>query len=181
MLQANNKNTSPPLDRESEDKIRLMMQNYGNDVLRTAFYYVKDYQAAEDIFQEVFLKAYRSLGSFKGLSSEKTWLIRITINACKDFLKSSYHQRVVPMFDYMEESAASDEKLDRVEKNEERQLVREAVMSLPEPYREMLVLVYFKEMQVKEAAAVMGIGENTAKSHLKRGREKLKKILERRL
>lgn len=168
-------------DTGLDAKIQSMMKLYGNDVLRTACYYVKDYQTAEDIFQEVFLKAYKSLADFKGLSAEKTWLIRITINTCKDFLKSSYHQRVVPMFDYMEETAAADSGLEEIEKEEEKQAVRNAVMSLPEPYREIMLLVYFQEMSVKEAASTLEIRENTAKSHLKRGREKLKHILERRL
>lgn len=168
-------------DTGLEKKIQSVMQKYGNDVLKIAYYYVKDYQTAEDIFQEVFLKAYKSFSDFQGKSSEKTWLIRITINTCKDFLKSSYHQRVVPMFDFMEDTAQTDGSLDKIDKKEERQIVREALMTLPDPYREILILVYFQEFSVKEAADVMKIKENTAKSHLKRGREKLRQILERRL
>lgn len=168
-------------DTGLEEKIQSVMQKYGNDVLRTAYYYVKDYQAAEDIFQEVFLKAYKSFSDFQGKSSEKTWLISITINTCKDFLKSSYRQRVVPMLDFMEDTIHTDDNLDRIDREEERQIVRNALMSLPDPYREILILVYFQEFSVKEAAEIMKIKENTAKSHLKRGREKLKKILERRL
>lgn len=168
-------------DTGLEEKIQSVMKKYGNDVLRTAYYYVKDYQIAEDIFQEVFLKAYKGFSDFKGRSSEKTWLISITINTCKDFLKSSYHQKVVPMFDFMEDTVHTDGNLNNIDKEEERQIVRKALMSLPEPYREILILVYFQEFSVKEAAAAMKIKENTAKSHLKRGREKLKQILERRL
>lgn len=168
-------------DTGLEEKIQSVMQKYGNDVLRTAYYYVKDYQAAEDIFQEVFLKAYKSFSDFQGKSSEKTWLISITINTCKDFLKSSYRQRVVPMLDFMEDAIHTDDNLDMIDREEERQIVRNALMSLPNPYREILILVYFQEFSVKEAAAIMKIKENTAKSHLKRGREKLKTILERRL
>lgn len=168
-------------DTGLEEKIQSVMQKYGNDVLRTAYYYVKDYQAAEDIFQEVFLKAFKSFSDFQGKSSEKTWLISITINTCKDFLKSSYRQRVVPMLDFMEDTIHTDDNLDRIDREEERQIVRNALMSLPDPYREILILVYFQEFSVKEAAEIMKIKENTAKSHLKRGREKLKKILERRL
>lgn len=168
-------------DTGLEEKIQSVMKKYGNDVLRTAYYYVKDYQIAEDIFQEVFLKAYKGFSDFKGRSSEKTWLISITINTCKDFLKSSYHQKVVPMFDFMEDTVHTDGNLNKIDKEEERQIVRKALMSLPEPYREILILVYFQEFSVKEAAAAMKIKENTAKSHLKRGREKLKQILERRL
>ena len=68
---------------------------YGNDVLRTAYMYVKDKYTAEDIFQDVFIKVNRSLSEFKGNSSIKTWIIRITINTCKDFIIGSYH--LLPM------------------------------------------------------------------------------------
>ena len=77
--------------------LESMMCTYGNDVLRTAYMYVKNIHTAEDIFQEVFIKADRNKESFRGESSVKTWLIRITVNACKDYLKSAYNRRVTPL------------------------------------------------------------------------------------
>lgn len=66
-------------------EIEALIREYGNDVLRTAYMYVKDIHTAEDIFQEVFIKVNQKLSTFEGNSSIKTWIIRITINACKDF------------------------------------------------------------------------------------------------
>ena len=85
----------PPTGNAPEcPDLESMMRTYGNDVLRTAYMYVKDIHTAEDIFQEVFIKADRNKEGFRGESSVKTWLIRITVNACKDYLKSAYHRRV---------------------------------------------------------------------------------------
>lgn len=75
-------------------EIERLINVYGEDVLRTSYMYLKDRQRAEDAFQEVFLKIYRKYDSFKGNSSEKTWIISITINVCKDLLRSSWLKRV---------------------------------------------------------------------------------------
>ena len=75
--------------------IERLMNEYGNDVLRVSFIYLKDRQLAEDAFQEVFLRVYHKYNSFKHESSEKTWIIKITINICKDMLKSNWHKKVL--------------------------------------------------------------------------------------
>ena len=80
--------------KRSAYDIEALMREYGNDVLRTAYSYVNDRAAAEDCFQEVFIKAYKNLSGFRGESSVKTWLIRITINVCKDYLKSAYQRHL---------------------------------------------------------------------------------------
>ena len=91
----------PPAEAVPEcPNLESMMRTYGNDVLRTAYMYVKDIHTAEDIFQEVFIKADRNKESFRGESSVKTWLIRITVNACKDYLKSAYNRRVTPLQEF---------------------------------------------------------------------------------
>ena len=90
-------------EKKSAYTLEELMREYGNDVLRMAYLYVKDIHTAEDIFQEVFLKVNQKLDTYEGRSSVKTWLLSITMNTCKDFLKSAYQKRVVPMFDYLEE------------------------------------------------------------------------------
>lgn len=77
-----------------EMEIERLLDVYGNDVLRTSYLYLKDKQRAEDAFQEVFLKVYRKYDSFQGKSSEKTWIMSITINVCKDLLRASWLKRV---------------------------------------------------------------------------------------
>ena len=169
----------PPVEAVPEcPDLESMMRTYGNDVLRTAYMYVKDIHTAEDIFQEVFIKADRNKESFRGESSVKTWLIRITVNACKDYLKSAYNRRVTPLQEFQENALMSENDFDGIERKETQQEVRDAVMSLPETHRDVVLCVYFQNMTVPEAAKVLGLAEGTVKSRLSRAKDKLKQLLE---
>ena len=163
--------------RQAEAELNRLMDTYGNDVLRTATMFLKDRQKAEDAFQEVFIKVFNKMDSFKGESSEKTWIIRITINLCKDILRSSWMKRVlltdkttnrVIKFDF-------DKKINRQEEN--RRLY-EAVLSLPPAYKEVVILFYYQEFDTLEISRVLKIAEGTVRSRLHRAREILKKQLE---
>ncbi len=160
--------------------LETLMRTYGNDVLRTAYMYVKDKFTAEDIFQDVFIKVNRGLGEFKGNSSIKTWIIRITINTCKDFIKSAYTRNVVPLMEFKEDAIVSEDDFEAIEKEETRKEVRQAVMDLPEIYQEVVTCVYFQEMSITDASNALGLAEGTVKSRLSRAKEKLKEVLERR-
>lgn len=161
--------------------IETLMRKYGNDVLRTAYMYVKDSHLAEDIFQDVFIKVNQKLSTFQGNSSIKTWIIRITINTCKDYIKSAWNQRVVPMSEYQENILTSDNDFTAVEKEEDNKIIRKMVMDLPDKYKDVLLLVYYQDMTISEAASVLKIAEGTAKSRLSRAKEKLKLYLEGRI
>ena len=170
----------PPAEAVPEcPNLESMMRTYGNDVLRTAYMYVKDIHTAEDIFQEVFIKADRNKENFRGESSVKTWLIRITVNACKDYLKSAYNRRVTPLQEFQENALMSENDFDGIERKETQQEVRNAVMSLPEAHRDVVLCVYFQGMTVPEAAKALGLAEGTVKSRLSRAKDKLKQLLER--
>lgn len=161
--------------------IETIMRQYGNDVLRTAYMYVRDYHTAEDIFQDVFLKVNQKLGTFRGESSIKTWIIRITVNTCKDYLKSAYHRKVVPILEFREDAIISKDEYDEVEKRDQHQLIRESIMNMPDKYKDVLVCVYYHEMSIVEAAKTLNIAVGTAKSRLSRGKDSLRKSLERRI
>ncbi|NLO09308.1 MAG: sigma-70 family RNA polymerase sigma factor [Clostridiales bacterium] len=168
-------------DNSPAYEIETLIREYGNDVLRTAYMYVKDIHTAEDIFQEVFIKVNQKLSTFEGNSSIKTWIIRITINACKDYLKSAYKRRVVPMMEYQEDAIVSESDYEEVEKQDTNHLIKETVLSLPAKYRDVVLCVYFQEMTIAEAAQTLNIAEGTAKSRLSRARQKLKDMLEGRI
>ena len=161
--------------------LESLMRTYGNDVLRTAYMYVKDIHTAEDIFQEVFIKVNANLHNFQGNSSIKTWIIRIAINTCKDFLKSAYARRIVPMEEFMEDSLIAEDSFADVERQETIQSVKDAVMELPEHYKDVIMCVYFQEMSMDQAAQMLNMPVGTIKSRLARAKEKLKDIMERRL
>lgn len=162
-------------------EIEALMRKYGNDVLRTAYMYVKDSHLAEDIFQEVFIKVNQKLYTFQGESSIKTWIIRITINACKDYIKSAWNQKVTALTEVHENTLAGEDDYRAVEQADEGRMVRDAVIKLPQKYKDVLLCVYYQDMTVTEAAKILGIAEGTAKSRLSRAKEKLRLSLEGRI
>lgn len=166
---------SPAYDIES------LIRQYGNDVLRTAYMYVKDIHTAEDIFQDVFIKVNQKLSTFEGNSSIKTWIIRITINTCKDYLKSAWNRRVVPMMEYQEDSIISETDYDDVERQDTKDLIMKEVLSLPSKYKDIVLCVYYQQMSLTEAANALGLAEGTVKSRLSRARKRLKAALEGRI
>lgn len=168
-------------ERVPEYDIETLIRQYGNDVLRTAYMYVKDVHTAEDIFQEVFIKVNQKLSTFEGNSSIKTWIIRITINTCKDYLKSAWNRRVVPMMEYQEDAIISETDYDDVEKRDTKEMIKKTVLSLPSKYKDIVLCVYYHEMTITEAAKTLKIAEGTAKSRLSRARLRLKSILEGRI
>lgn len=169
------------LEKSPAYDIENLIRQYGNDVLRTAYMYVKDIHTAEDIFQDVFIKVNQKLSTFEGNSSIKTWIIRITINTCKDYLKSAWNRRVLPMMEYQEDAIISETDYEDVEKQDTKELIKKSVLSLPAKYKDIVICVYFQEMTLMEAAKVLNIAEGTAKSRLSRARQRLKLLLEGRV
>jgi RNA polymerase sigma factor, sigma-70 family len=159
------------------DKIVQLMERYGDEILRIAYLYVRDRQRAEDVFQEVFLKAYKSYARFKGDSSEKTWLIRIAINTCKDMLRSPWYRKVIP-FRHAPDGRSPD--LDPaeliIETEEQRQLFL-AVLNLDVVFKDVIILYYYEQLGTAEIARLLGIAEGTVRSRLHRARAQLKLVL----
>lgn len=164
---------------DKEDLIDEIMNKYGQEVLQLVYSYVNNKEVAEDVTQDIFVKCYKSLHTYKGNSNLKTWLWRIAINHCKDYLKSWYNKKVIVTeddFTYMESQKESVEQI--VIQNAEYSRLASAVMSLPIKYREVIYLFYYEELSIKEIATVIEVKENTIKTRLKKAKELLKKGLE---
>ncbi|WML39785.1 sigma-70 family RNA polymerase sigma factor [Neobacillus sp. OS1-2] len=167
---------------ETEDKETLIdeiMTRYGQDILQLVYSYVKNKGLAEDLTQDIFIKCYNSLHTYSGKSQLRTWLWRIAINHCKDYLKSWYTRNVVTTDEEPTNSQTKKEMVEQVviQKEEDDELIS-AVMTLPIKYREVLYLFYYEELPIKEIAAVTNTVENTVKTRLKRAKELMKERLE---
>lgn len=164
---------------DKEDLIDEIMNKYGQEVLQLVYSYVNNKEVAEDLTQDIFVKCYKSLHTYKGKSNVKTWLWRIAINHCKDYIKSWYNKKVIVTeddFTYMESQKESVEQT--VIQNAEDRELASAIMSLPIKYREVIYLFYYEELPIKEIAIVIEVKENTIKTRLKKAKELLKKGLE---
>ncbi len=159
---------APPASAPDLDRI---IGAYGSAVLRMCFLYLKDAHLAEDAAQETFLKVYRSYGQFDGAAGEKTWVMRIAINVCKDFLRSAWNRRVSVV------DSLNDIPVTQEFSHEDDTLLR-AVMELKPKYKEVILLFYYQDMKISEIARVLNAPESTVSVRLKRAREQLKKRLE---
>nr|WP_263325293.1 sigma-70 family RNA polymerase sigma factor [Neobacillus sp. Marseille-Q6967] len=167
---------------DTDDKELLideMMKWYGQEILQLAYSYVKNQAIAEDLTQDIFVKCYRALDTYSGKSKLRTWLWRIAINHCKDFLRSWYSRNVVATGDEITTNGTRKGLVEEtvVQKEEDDQLIS-AVMELPVKYREVIYLFYYQELSIKEIAVLTDTGENTVKTRLRRARELLKERLE---
>lgn len=168
---------------EAEDKEILLdqiMNVYGQDILKLVFSYVKDQTLAEDLTQDIFVKCYKSLDTFNGKSKVRTWLWRIAINHCKDFLKSWYSKNVItPGEEEWTQTGTNKDLIEEsvVQREEDDQLIA-AVMELPIKYREVIYMHYYEELAIKEIAVLTDTNDNTVKTRLRRAKEILKQRLE---
>ena len=175
------------VQKDSEEKndihreIERLINCYGDDVLRVAYLYVKDKHKAEDIFQEVFIKVFKKYDTFKGNSSEKTWIMKIAVNVCKDYFKSFWIKRVFLNSDREEDRETyneeyKDESLEDgiIKSIESRELLNE-VMNLPIKYKEVIILYYYQQFSSKEISEMLKLPEGTIRTRLFRARELLKK------
>ncbi|SKA75548.1 RNA polymerase sigma-70 factor, ECF subfamily [Caloramator quimbayensis] len=154
------------------EKIEKLIDNYGNDVLRMCYVYTKDFAAAQDLFQEVFIKVFKNIDGFRGECSEKTWIIQIAINTCRDYLKSSWIKRIVS-FNFERETITNIEK--SVIENIEKKEVINSILNLPSKLKEVVLLYYYFGYNSVEISKIIGISESSVRSRLMRAREYLKK------
>ena len=122
----------------------------------------------EDIFQNVFLKYALSSRSFESPEHEKAWFIRVTINACKDLIKSFFRSRTVSLDQLMEQPG---------QLLEDHREVLEAVISLPRKYREVIYLHYYEGYTAPQISEILGKNTNTVYTLLARSKNLLKERL----
>jgi len=167
------------MDKTEKDSIlEEMMIEYGNELVRLAFSYVKDTEIAKDMVQNTFIKCYKNLDSFRYDAQIKTWLYRITINECKDYLKS-WNYKMVQVKSFMNETARSIspsvEKTVIDKYNSEE--MKDTILSIPKVYREVVFLYYYDSLNSEEIATVLDIPVNTVKTRLRRAKQKLQSMI----
>lgn len=167
---------------EKEEILDELMNQYGQELLQLVFSYVKNHAVAEELTQEVFVKVYENLHTFKQKASIRTWLWRITINHCKDYLKSWHYRKVLLSDKLASETKTKKEQVEKevIKKNEE-ELLSYSILNLPVKYREVIYLHFFEELSIREIEVLTRINQNTIKTRLKRAKELLKKELEGKL
>lgn len=146
-------------------------RTFGDTVLRAAYACCGSYHEAEDITQEVFLTLHGQPRTFSSDEHLKAWLLRCTINRCRNYIKSGR----VRLSTFLE---GADELPDNSSDRQDTE-IREKVAGLPEKYRSVIHLYYYEGYKIREIAEMNEMSENTVSSLLRRGRQKLKLELEK--
>lgn len=188
--------TASELEQIDEDELVNRFQNgdieafnplvlkYEKKIYNLIYQQIRDREAAKDISQEVFLKAFKALPNFKGGSAFYSWIYRIAINSSIDFQRQRNRSRVL-MFEElppdaddvlrMSDSHPSPEKL--LEEKELGKVIREAVRELPPGQRRVFNLRHRRELAIKEIAVLLNRSEGTIKAHLHHAHRRLQGML----
>ena len=167
-----------------------LVLRHKDELFNLIYWFLGDYEEANDCAQDVFIKVYKGLKGFRFESAFATWLFRVAVNTCKNrFTSSAYRWRKksVPL----ENSKGSEDgnpslaikngspsPLHELERKERSRLIHDAIRALPEEQNTVIVLRDIQGRSYQEIAAITGLNQGTVKSRLARGRLELKKKLE---
>jgi RNA polymerase sigma factor, sigma-70 family len=149
-----------------EAEAEKLLDDYGNSILRLAYSYLHNMSDAEDVLQDTLIQYLKAAPDFENAAHEKNWMMRVAGNISKNRLK---YNRVRHSDELSDELTADG--------REDLSFVWEAVKSLPVMYREVIHLYYYEGYPTAEIAAILKEKDSTVRSHLSRGREKLREIL----
>ena len=155
-----------------------LVAKYQPKVFSMALSFTRNREAADDLAQEVFLKAYLALPRFHGKSEFGTWLYRISINHIRDFLRKKGRAKEVSLDDVPEISFSDREQAEKAEQEREtearRTLVQRFVQALPEKYRVILTLRDIQGLAYEEISRILKLSPGTVDSRLHRARRMLR-------
>jgi RNA polymerase sigma-70 factor (ECF subfamily) len=154
-----------------EEAFSQLVEAHQTSLLRMCYLHLQDRQDAEDAVQETFIKAYRSMAAFRGESSEKTWLMRIAINVCRDMRRSNWFKyisrHVTPELLPEEGTVITEDTL----------MLNMCIMAMPAKWREVVLLYYYQGLTMTQTAQALGLAQSTVSSRLKQARACLREHL----
>lgn len=153
----------------NQEALEELLIIHNEQLYRTAYIYTKNREDALDIVQDASFRAFRYIGNLNNEAFFLTWLTRILVHCAYDFLEKKKKETPVSK---LEELATG-----KREKREEHLDLIDVVSRLKAPYRDAIILFYFKDLRISEVADVMDVPANTIKTYLRRGKKQLKKQL----
>lgn len=160
-------------DRKAQ---QLLFESYSGPLSRVCRRYIQNEEDARDVFQEGFIKIFRSLDTFRHQSSLETWMTRIMINSALSHLrlkKLKFSENVSDLPDIGEDDSTPDKYMDL-----DTNSVIECVKQLPDGYRTVLNLYVMDGYSHKDIAQMLGISENTSKTQLLKARKKVRELFD---
>lgn len=164
--------TGPDNSRNTEDELNRLVAEYQKTLLHMCSFWLKDALQAEDAVQEVYIKAYKALPGFRHECSEKTWLMRIAANVCRDMQKSRWSRFVNRSVDIANLPEPAYEMIGHDDE------VIQAVQALPVQLREVILLHFWQHMSLTEIAVILNTSLSTVSRRLKDAKKRLRIQLE---
>ncbi|PWH82856.1 RNA polymerase [Algibacter marinivivus] len=161
----------------------ILVDRYKDLVYTLTRRMLKNREEAEEVAQDTFIKAYKSLGRFKGDSKFSTWIYRIAYNTSLDRLKKNRkHFNDVAIDEFTEHQVKTiDNALSQLENEERNQAIQKCITQLPSDDAFILTLYYFEDQSLDEISKVIGLTPNNVKVKLFRSRKKLATIMKAQL
>lgn len=156
-----------------DDAFALLVRRHKSRIFAIAARFIRDAHELDDVCQEIFIKAYRRLGSFRGDAPFAHWLARVAVHACHDRLRRARRIPVALPFENMDVASGGDDGGTRA-----REILGRALERLAPSERMVIVLLELEEYSVREVAALTGWSESNVKVRAFRARQALKAILE---
>ena len=161
-------------DREA---FGALVEQYRDNVYRLAYRMCGNAYDADEAAQEAFVAAWRALPNFRGDAKFSTWLYRLTTNAAIDVMRREKRHQTVGDGEMIDLADDADSPQETVERTEQQEAVQEALATLSEEYREVLLLRYMEELDYAEIAEVLQLPSGTVKSRINRAKAALKAAL----
>lgn len=162
-----------------EEQMTIIVEHYGNPLLLFINSYVHNYHTAEDLMEDCFVELLLKKPNFRGESQFKTYLFQIGRNKALNFLKRSKHFTWVNADDVAHELWEEDTVFKRIEADETKRQLHDALKTLPDHYRQAVMLIYFEEFNYEEAAEVMDVSVKQIDNYIYRAKKKLAQELDR--
>ena len=166
-----------------QEAFNELVIRYQGKIYNLVYKYVPNSETAKDLSQEIFIKAYRALPNFKRQSAFYSWLYRIAVNLCIDFIRQQKRGQTLSFEDL---PGGNDEPVfndvsplppDQIETKELGQIIGQAVQQLPPKQQHVFNLRYHDGLQLKEIAAQLDRSEGTIKAHLHHAHKRLQTLL----
>ncbi len=157
-----------------EAELSRLMSQYGDSIKRLCYLYLHNLSAAEDAAQDTFIKSFQHIDDLLegSIANEKAWILRIAVNTCKDELRSSWIRHIDKRktIDTLPLSISFD--------HDSRIDLTQAILALPIKYRELVLLYYYQDLNLRTCAGILGISPATATRRLQQAQKKLRSTLE---
>lgn len=159
-----------------QSAFKELYNTYKNRVYKTAWVMLSDTSAAEDILQEVFITVYSKIYKLKCAGAFESWLYKITVNCCNQYLRKHKLDTVSgeDIFEEITEDSHNDPESKMIEKENGGEIIR-YIYKLPLKQRNCIILFYYNHLSIKEIADILECTEGTIKSNLFKGKKSLEK------